>query len=173
MLFSIFKKFYQGFSYFTAGIGVLASFWLLVLTFLMSSDVLGRIFFNSPIIGTPEIVKVSIVAIVFLMIPHTLYQKRHIRSDIILSRVGSVTREIINAPIYLLGAALFIVVFKSSWPSAVNSWQLLEYTGEGAVRVPTYPVRTIILLGSVTTAIHFLAQFVQSIIFIYRRLKGK
>lgn len=169
---SIMKTIGRGFVHFTSGMGVLGSFWLFVLTFVMSGDVLGRYFFNQPIIGTPEIVKVSIVAIVFLMIPHTLYQERHIRSDIVLSRVRPVTREMINLPIYLLGAVVFIVIFKSSWAMAINSWEILEYEGEGALRVPTYPVRTIILLSSAATAIHFLVHFVKSIILIRNHRKG-
>ena len=44
----------------------LAAFLAFVLCFLVVADVLGRVLFNSPVKGTPEIVSTSIVVICFL-----------------------------------------------------------------------------------------------------------
>ena len=57
--------------------------WVAALTVLICSDILGRALFSSPIIGVPEIVKVSVVAIVWLQMAHTLKIGGHLRSDVV------------------------------------------------------------------------------------------
>jgi len=63
----------------------------------------------------------------------------------------------------LLGAVIFIILFIASVPATIQVWKLLEYEGEGALRVPIYPVRSLILIGSALTAILFVFRLVQSI----------
>jgi TRAP-type C4-dicarboxylate transport system permease small subunit len=111
-------------------------------------DVAGRTFFNRPLTGAPELVKVSLVALVFLEITHTLREGRHVRSTIILGRVSPRVRSILLILADLSGMVLFILLCYSSWHLTVQAWEVLEYEGEGALRVPTYPVRTIILFCS-------------------------
>jgi TRAP-type C4-dicarboxylate transport system permease small subunit len=141
-----------------------ASFWIFVIMFLMTGDVLGRVILNHPLTGTPEIVKVSIVGIVFMQIPHTLWVDRHIRSEIIILRLAPLARELCEIGICILGAAVFLGIFVASWADTMMAWKILEYEGEGALRVPVYPIRTIILLGSSFTAIHFLLKIIQSLV---------
>ena len=62
--------------------------WIGVITVLITCDILGRVLFNSPIIGVPEIVKVSVVAIVWLQMSYTLKIGGHIRSDVVLDRLS-------------------------------------------------------------------------------------
>jgi len=132
-----------------------SSVWLFFLMFVMTGDVAGRIFFNQPLPGTAEIVKASIVGIVFLQFPHTLYMNRHIRSDIIQSRMRPLGREILNVPIFLLGAVICVLIFIAQWEPTMTSWAIGEYEGAADIRVPVYPIHTLILLGSSTAAIHF------------------
>jgi hypothetical protein len=39
----------------------------------------------------------------------------------------------------------------------LRAWESLEYEGEGGLRVPTYPVRTIIVFCGALGALNFLA----------------
>ena len=50
---------------------VVATLWILWLMVLIVSDVIGRETIGQPIAGVPEMVKFSIVGIVFLQIAHT------------------------------------------------------------------------------------------------------
>jgi TRAP-type mannitol/chloroaromatic compound transport system permease small subunit len=147
-----------------------ASFWIFLIMFLVTGDVLGRVLLNHPITGTPEFVKVSIVGIVFMQIPHTLWMRRHIRSEILIRRVNGAARELFNVFAYLLGLSVFLAIFISTWDATVTSWQILEFEGEGAVRIPTYPIRTLILLGSAMTAILYASRLFQSIRMILKNL---
>jgi TRAP-type mannitol/chloroaromatic compound transport system permease small subunit len=133
----------------------LASFWIFLLTIAIVTDVVGRSIFNHPLTGTPELVKVSLVAIVFLEITHTLREGRHVRSTIILSRVSPGAMLVLDGMANLLGMVLFTFLCYSSWPLTVTAWSCLEYEGEGALCVPTYPVRTIILVTSALMVIQY------------------
>ena len=49
----------------------------------------------------------------------------------------------------LLGLALFLGLVWSTWPSFWDAYRIGEYEGEGALRVPTWPVRGTVLVMSV------------------------
>ena len=49
-----------------AVLNAIGTAWVAGITVLISCDILGRVLFNSPIIGVPEVVKVSVVGIVWL-----------------------------------------------------------------------------------------------------------
>jgi TRAP-type mannitol/chloroaromatic compound transport system permease small subunit len=130
--------------------------WIGVITVLISCDILGRVLFNSPIIGVPEIVKVSVVAIVWLQMSHTLKIGGHIRSDVVLSRLSPKGRAFVDLIASILGAFVFGLLVYAGWDTMIEAWQIGEFEGELPVRVPTYPVRTIVLLGAALTSLQFI-----------------
>jgi TRAP-type mannitol/chloroaromatic compound transport system permease small subunit len=137
--------------------------WVGLITVLISCDIFGRVAFNSPIIGVPEIVKVSIVAIAWMQMAHTLKIGGHLRSEIILDRLPSRGKAFVNLLTYSMGAFIFALVVYSGWPNLIESWRIGEFEGELPVRVPTYPVRTILILGAALTSIQFLLFLGQTI----------
>jgi TRAP-type mannitol/chloroaromatic compound transport system permease small subunit len=137
-------------------LNALGTAWVAAITVLISSDILGRALFNSPVIGVPEIVRVSIVAIVWLQMAHTLKIGGHLRSDVILRRLSRKGRSIVDLIAYTLGVIIFGLVVYSGWHTMIMSWQLGEFEGEEPVRVPTYPLRSIVLLGAGLTSLQFL-----------------
>jgi TRAP-type C4-dicarboxylate transport system permease small subunit len=147
----------------------LATGWIFFIMFLMVADVAGRAFFNHPITGTPEIVKVSLVGIIFLQMPHTFWVGRHIRSELILSRLKPPYRDFLDMAARLLVVLIFLGIFVSSWDRTLSSWTLLEFEGEGALRVPVYPIRTLILIGSILTSCLFIYRFFESAVRLIKR----
>jgi TRAP-type mannitol/chloroaromatic compound transport system permease small subunit len=59
----------------------------------------------------------------------------------------------------------------SGWETMIMAWELGEFEGEEPVRVPTYPIRSIVLLGAGLTSLQFLLMLgkVISEIFAHRR----
>lgn len=139
-----------------AGLNAVGTVWVAALTVLICADILGRVLFSLPITGVPEIVKISIVAIVWLQIPHTLKTGGHLRSDIVLRRLSVRGRAIVNLFAYALGALIFGLLVFSGWDTMILAWELGEFEGEHPVRVPTYPLRSIVLLGAGLTCLQFL-----------------
>ncbi len=133
----------------------LGTAWIGVITVIICADILGRLLFNYPLIGVPEIVKVSVVALVWLQMAHTLKIGGHIRSDVILDRLSPRGKAIVNVIASILGMLVFGFIVIGGWPNMLEGWRIGEFEGELPVRVPTYPVRTIMILGAALTCFEF------------------
>ena len=135
---------------------VLAALWLCLIALTIVVDVVGRFFFNSPLTGTAEIVANSVVAIAFLQIPFAIRTYGMLRTTVVTEKLGVSGRRIFNIVTYIVGIVVFATIAWASWDSMLNSWAIGEYEGEGALRVPTYPVRTFIVAMSVVAAFAYL-----------------
>lgn len=158
------RKILAGIVRFAAIMNATATVWTFLLMFFITADVIGRFFFNHPLTGAPELVKVSLVALVFLHMPHTLWVGRHIRSEMLTSRMGHNFRLTMLVIMHLLGACMFAGIVYSSWHHMIDAWQTGTYAGEGSLHVPLAPVRTIVILGSTMTAFLYLVRAVESIV---------
>jgi len=153
-------------------LNVAATGWIFVMIMIVVCDVSGRTLINAPLAGTPEIIKISNPAIAFLQITYVLWLGRHIRSTVILSRVSPFVSTLINILSALMGIFVFALNFYSGWDLAVTALEVGEYEGEGALRVPTAPLRIIILIGSALMVIQFIRMIVHDIIQLFRLSKG-
>ncbi|HBB17483.1 MAG: hypothetical protein A3J94_11335 [Syntrophus sp. RIFOXYC2_FULL_54_9] len=140
--------------------------WVFVLLVIINLDIGGRMFFNSPLRGVPEIVAMSIVACVFLQIAHTLKVGRLTRSEILLDLLQKrlpKLRRFCEGIYHLVGACLLAVLFSASVPLFTRAWQISEYVGaEGDFMAPTWPVKLIILIGCVAGSLQFLMMAARS-----------
>lgn len=134
--------------------------WVFVLLIIINLDIGGRALFNHPIRGVPEIVAMSIVACVFLQIPHTLKVGRLTRSDILLNWLGTRYpgfKYFLEGVYFLIGAGLMAILFKSSIKLFTKAWRIGEYVGaQGDFMAPVWPVKLIILIGCAAGAIQFI-----------------
>jgi len=134
---------------------VAATAWIFGMIMFVVLDVCGRVLFNYPLTGVPEIIKISNPMIAFLQITYVLYAGRHIRTDILIDRMSAKGNAWINIINAAMGVFIFSLNFYSGWDLTVTAFDIWEYEGEGALRVPTAPIRLIILLGSVLMVIQF------------------
>jgi len=75
-----------------------------------------------------------------------------LRTTIVLDAVGLMGRRIIEVGATLLAIAFFVALAVGSYEPLLEAWRIGEYEGEGAMRVPTYPVRAIIFAMAVLTS---------------------
>ena len=142
-----------------SGLNSLGSLWIVVLMAVIIVDIVGRTAFSMPLRGVPELVKLSIVGIVFIQLGHTLRSGRMTRSDGLLRisrtrlpRLSHAMTLVFN----LVGAGLFLLVFHASYPFFVEAWSTGEYVGiQGYVSYQVWPVRLIILIGCAIAAIQY------------------
>ena len=128
----------------------------------MCVDVIGRVAFNHPVPGTPELVKSLLPAIVFLALAYTLRQDAHVKVELItrrLSRLGAAVASLLSS---LFGMIVFFVVMWHSWAPAWEGWLIREYEGV-QLEVPVYPVRFIVFFGAGLLCLQYLINFVNSI----------
>ena len=134
--------------------------WVFVLLVIINLDIGGRVLFNHPIRGVPEIVALSIVACVFLQLAHTLKVGRLTRSDVFLKWLDKKYPgfgHFLQGIYHLVGAGVMIILFTASLPLFAEAWRLDVYVGaEGDFMAPVWPVKLIIIIGCAATAIQFL-----------------
>ena len=143
-----------------SGLNSIGTLWIFALMIVISFDVIGRTAFNSPLPGVLELVRLSIVGIVFIQLGHTLRAGRVTRAD---NLIHILQRRLprfgfgLQALFELAGAVLFVVLFQASLPLFLRSWASGEYAGiEGYITYPVWPVRLIILIGSACAGLQFL-----------------
>jgi TRAP-type C4-dicarboxylate transport system permease small subunit len=127
-----------------------------LLSFLVVADVVGRTAFGAPVKGTPEIVSMSIVIICFLQASYAIRSGGMLHVDVIPALLPPRLRAALTAFGCLLGLAFFGVVLYGGLDPLAHAWASDEYEGEGALRVPTWPARFVVILGAGLAALDYL-----------------
>jgi len=135
---------------------VMAATWAFILTFIIMADIIGRGVFNDPVNGVREIVANSIVIIVFLQAGYAIRSRSMLSAEFVIDVFPVWARRAALALGYLLGVAFFVLVIWGGWQLAIDSWTGGEFEGEGALRVPAWPTRFLILVGSALAIVNYL-----------------
>lgn len=154
----------------TQGLNVAGSSLILLLMILVGADVAGRNLAGNPISGVPELVTLSIVAIVFLQIPAALRQGRMTQSDALigwLTRTYPALGRALATLFDLIAIAVMWVIVSSTWPILTRAWQRSEFVGAvGDFTAPVWPVKLILVIGGTVLILQFAAR-------IYRRYTSR
>lgn len=127
-----------------------------LLAFLVVADVVGRVVFNAPVKGTPEIVSMTIVIICFLQASYAIRSGGMLRVDALTHALPARARAALAAWGCLLGALFFAVIVYGGVDPLLHAWRSGEYEGEGALRVPTWPARATVLIGSALAMLDYI-----------------
>lgn len=148
---------FEGLLSFFNSIGTL---WIFVLMIVINIDVIGRTAYDSPLPGVLELVRLSIVGIIFIQLGHTLRAGRITRADAPIKAMQRRWPRLgfgLQALYSVGGIFVFAVLFYASYPLFIQSWTGGEYEGiEGYITFPVWPVRLIILIGSACMVGQFL-----------------
>jgi TRAP-type C4-dicarboxylate transport system permease small subunit len=79
-----------------------------------------------------------------------------LRADFLVIHLPDIVQRILLAFGYLLGAAFFLMIITGGWEESILSYVEGEYEGEGALRVPSWPARWTVLIGSALAMINYL-----------------
>ncbi len=135
---------------------VAAAAWAFGLALLVMANIIGRSVFDSPIYGTAEIVAASIVIIVYLQAGYAIRSRSMLKADFLLVLLPDIIQRILLAIGYLLGATFFLMIITGGWDESVLSYVEGEFEGEGALRVPSWPARWTVLIGSALATVNYL-----------------
>ena len=134
---------------------VLAALWAFALVFLVLADIIGRGAFDAPIYGTVEMVSASVVIIVFLQAGYAIRSRSMLRADFLVTHLPGGVQRVLLAFGYLLGAVFFLMIITGGWEESIRSFVDGEFEGEGALRVPSWPARWTVLVGSALALINY------------------
>ena len=143
---------------------------IFVVMALVNADVIGRTAFGAPISGVPEIVSLSIVAIVFLQVTQSVRAGRLIRSDELVNLAPPRLRSALFALYDLAALALIAVLLRASWPLFVKAWERDTFVGAvGDFTAPVWPVKLIILIGCAALTAQFALGLARALLALGRR----
>ena len=134
---------------------VLAAVWAFALVFLVLGDIIGRNAFDQPIYGTVEMVAASVVIIVFLQAGYAIRSRSMLRADFLVTHLPRGVQRWLLAFGYLLGAVFFLMIITGGWQESIDSYIHGEFEGEGALRVPSWPARWTVIIGSALALINY------------------
>ncbi len=124
---------------------------IVALMVLICADVIARSAFSLPISGVPEMVSLSIVAIVFLQAPEAFRMGRFTRSEAMLNffeRRSSRLRAGLELIFATLSLGIISVLLYASYPFFLKSWNRDTFIGTiGDFIAPVWPVKLVILIG--------------------------
>lgn len=130
---------------------------------LMVTDIFLRAGFRMPLHGVPEIVKMAVVAIAWWQIPYALKNRNHLRSTLLLNLLPPIGQNVINTANAVCGCVLMALIAWFAYPEMMRAWNTGAFEGEHPVRIPTWPIWSVIVIGSALTAIEYLIQAGQSV----------
>ncbi len=164
---------YRAFERIVTALNSLGSIWIFALMFLVCADVVMRDFFNAPINGVTDIAAFSIVGIMFLQVGATVHTDRMTKGDVLLELVQKRRPRVaalIEALFLLVGAVMFALIVRATWPLLARAVKRNEFFGvEGVFTFPTWPVRVIIIVGAVVVTVAYLIKVWALLVTAFRR----
>lgn len=144
----------------TTALNSAGSAWVCVLMLVICADIASRGLFNVPLPGVAEVVALSIVALVFLQLPHTLTIGSLTRVELFLDhfrRTRPRAAWLVLLLSHLLGAITFALILYGSFPAFLGSWRQGEFVGiQGTFTAPTWPSKAAVVVGCVLMCVQFL-----------------
>lgn len=135
---------------------------LIFMTIITVVDVVGRYFFNKPLIYSIEFTEIWMVLTVFSAIAYTALLKQHIKVDIITSHLSPKTQAVTES-IALTASLIFVSLI--SWRSIVRGLLLQPSTAATPfLHVPIYLLHYFIAFGTALLALVLLLELCFSIL---------
>ena len=160
----------------TALLNSAASAWVCVLMLIICADIASRGLFNRPLPGVAEIVSLSIVALVFLQLAHTVKTDRMARVQLFLIMLderwprGAIALRLIAQ---LMGVAVFAIILQGSYPILIKSIEIKEFVGvQGTFTAPTWPANLAVVIGSGLVCLQFVIFAAQTTLTLFRGRAG-
>ena len=131
--------------------------WVFALMFLICADIVARTMFDNPIAGVTEMVSMSLVATVFMQLPHAVRSGRLTRTEFLIDYLESSSPAAASGfkcLALVCGASIFGLVALGTWPDLRVAVQTSEFVGvEGIYTMSIWPVRLFIVVGSLLAAL--------------------
>ena len=132
-------------------LNVLGTLLIVGVMLLVNADVIGRVFLGAPVSGVPEMVSMSIVAIVFLQVAQAFRKGRLTRTEAVIDFIqkrAPKIRHLLELVFSFAAIALIWQLYWASQPLFVKAWTRGTYEGTvGDFTAPIWPVKLIILIG--------------------------
>ncbi len=126
---------------------------LAAMMLLTTADVVGRYFFNAPVLGAYEITEYLMLILVFAFLAVAQRDKAHINVDIVFNRLSTRLQTIFDRFNHVVCLAMMSLV---AWMGVRHTLELRQ-TGESSLllKIPDYPFAVFLVIGCVVLCIEF------------------
>lgn len=146
---------------------IISAVTIMIMTFLTVTDVFLRYLFKKPLAWNFDLQTILIVGVIFLGIPYVQSQRRHVRIDILTSRLSKANwlwLQFFNDIIFLC-FTVFVTWYMSQ--QAWNAWTTGDYL-EGISRIPVWPAKGAVAVGTGLLSVNLVLNILQG----FRELLG-
>jgi len=154
-------------------LNAVGSLLVFVVMLYLTADISGRIFFNAPLAGVPELSSMAIVSIVFLQVPHAIRSGSLIRSTMLFNGIAKrspKTGLALSTVFDLVGFSVFLIITFGSWPSFSRAFlNGDQYGTPGVFQFPQWPVRLLVIVCCTIAAYQMLFAAIGHALEIFRR----
>lgn len=142
-----------------ARLALLGGFFLFFMMLLITSDILLRTIFNSPIQLAFELVEVLMVFLIFLSFPNAQRQGGFVRIELLTDLFPKEKRRPFEYINYIISIIFFIIF---CWRSSIILWDsyMIQETTRGLVPLLVYPARAAIFVGGALMLIELVVELV-------------
>jgi TRAP-type C4-dicarboxylate transport system permease small subunit len=140
---------------------VIAAIALVAMMVIITTNVLGRVFFKSPIFGALEISGLTGIILASVAIPYCEKEQRNVHVEILVDRFPPRVRGFSDAFVLLLSLGAVAVV---SYAMLKESFHAASFGEETLVlELPTTPFKFIWTIGTILLCVVLLVNIVKSI----------
>lgn len=140
------------------GLNFVAGLFLMAMMFVGAGDVIGRYFFDRPIIGAYEISSLLMGGMVFLSWAYTMSQKAHVTVDILFMTYPPRLQAVLSFIMMFFSVILFSIIGWQSWLRTVSDWQGGKLIKN--VLLPLAPVKSLICIGALLICLEIILQMI-------------
>ncbi len=144
---------------FSTALAYLGAIALLFMMLLTSVDVIGRNFFNKPILGAYELTEFMVLILIFSFIGYTQANKSHVSVDLFMIFFPEKVRAFIELFNHLVCLAMMALI---TWMGIDKVMDLME-AGESSpnLAIPSYPFAIFMVLGCAVMCVEYIRDIIQ------------
>jgi TRAP-type C4-dicarboxylate transport system permease small subunit len=157
----------KGIRYAGTGFVYCSIFLFVILMLLDTADVVGRKFFDSPIIGTMELSQVIMGGVVLLGWSYTQRYRGHVFVDMFISKYPPRVRVIMDIIMLCLSLVLFAFITYASWVLAVQ--HIDEHRVFPTLRTTSTPYYFFVPIGGFFMCLEMILQIIEQVNVLRRR----
>lgn len=102
-------------------VGYVSAAAIIILMLLVTANVIGRYFFNSPITGAPEIACLLMIIIVFPALAWVALEGKHVKVDFIMDRFSPIAQAITDSITLIISLGIYAIISWRSFLAAMKS----------------------------------------------------
>jgi TRAP-type C4-dicarboxylate transport system permease small subunit len=133
---------------------------LFVIMILVTIDVTGRFFFNSPLLGSLEITEFLLAGAVLLGLAYTQDLRGNVDLELFYNRFPKGMQKFCDTLAYFVGIGIFIVV---TWEGAINAFEGWgKNLASDVLRIPAWPFLLFVPVGACLLVLVLFCQLFES-----------